>query len=120
MRSFATGLNEAKLFRVLRLAVAQGLLAGSTDRGGVSRFRNNAISATLREDHPNCTRCALHFQSIECRLVLPNARHEHMKTSGCASSWQQVSGGPGCCPSASCTFSSSLCHIMLPHMVSCG
>jgi hypothetical protein len=52
----AAGLNEAKLFRVLRLAVAQNLLAGSTDQLGVANFRNNGLSATLREDHPNCTR----------------------------------------------------------------
>lgn len=52
----AAGLDVAKLFRVLRLAVAQGLLAGATDQSGVPRFRNNGISATLLEDHPNCTR----------------------------------------------------------------
>jgi hypothetical protein len=33
-RRHAAGLDEAKLFRVLRLAVAQNLLAGSTDRSG--------------------------------------------------------------------------------------
>lgn len=41
---------------MLRVAVAQGLLGGSTDRRGVSKFWNNALSATLRQEHPNCMR----------------------------------------------------------------
>ena len=56
MRPAYAGVEEERLFRVLRLAVAQGVLGGGTDRNGVTRFRNNALSATLREDHPNSVR----------------------------------------------------------------
>jgi len=41
---------------VLRLAAKQGMLGGSSDGRGVMRFRNDALSTTLREDHPSCVR----------------------------------------------------------------
>jgi hypothetical protein len=48
--------SAAALWRVLRLAVAQGVLAGSAGAGGVVRFSNTAASATLRADHPSTVR----------------------------------------------------------------
>lgn len=44
------------LWRVLRLAEAQGVLAAQTNRAGITRFRNNALSATLRASHPASVR----------------------------------------------------------------
>jgi hypothetical protein len=48
--------SAAALWRVLRLAVAQGVLVGSADASGAVRFRNTAVSATLRSDHPSTVR----------------------------------------------------------------
>ena len=51
----AVGVRSAEnLYRVLRLAVRYDLLGGAVDsaRGKVT-FRNNALSAVLRSDHPN-------------------------------------------------------------------
>ena len=58
------GLDEDRLFRVLRAAVQLGVFAAAKERpsAGASadahiravRFRNNRLSVVLREDHPNC------------------------------------------------------------------
>jgi hypothetical protein len=77
---------------VLRLAVAQDLLGGGVDRSGVARFRNNAISATLREDHPNCTRCA---GSAIYRCVCPDASELMKVADGSAAGVLSA----GCCVS---------------------
>jgi len=56
------GVDAERLFRVLRAAVQLGVFAvAAAPRGGragaaprAPRFRNNRLSAVLREDHPNC------------------------------------------------------------------
>lgn len=46
--------NPDDLYRLLRLAVGLGFLGGFSDRAsGQVKFRNNRLSAVLREDHPN-------------------------------------------------------------------
>lgn len=53
-----TGLNSRRLYRVLRSAVQMGILTAIRPRhkGESPRFKNNRLSAVLREDHPNCLR----------------------------------------------------------------
>lgn len=56
------GVDAERLFRVLRAAVQLGVFAvDAAPRSGragaparAPRFRNNRLSAVLREDHPNC------------------------------------------------------------------
>lgn len=60
------GVDADRLYRLLRAAVQLGVFAaaggGRGGGGGTDaqlrsvRFRNNRLSAVLREDHPNCIR----------------------------------------------------------------
>jgi hypothetical protein len=51
--------NPDNLYRVLRLAVRYELLGGAVDKArGKVTFRNNALSAVLRSDHPNTVQYA--------------------------------------------------------------
>lgn len=62
MRRAHAGVDAERLYRVLRAAVQLGIFAVSVPPRGASaephlrsvQFRNNRLSAVLREDHPNC------------------------------------------------------------------
>ena len=47
------GVDADRLYRLLRAAVQLGVFGAKPSELGV-RFRNNRLSAVLREDHPNC------------------------------------------------------------------
>lgn len=44
-------LNQDRLYRVLRTAVNFGVFAEVREKGQPLRYRNNRLSAVLREDH---------------------------------------------------------------------
>ena len=52
------GVDSGRLYRVLRSAVQMGVFAAVPPKGDdiETRFKNNRLSACLREDHPNCLR----------------------------------------------------------------
>ena len=57
-----TGVKAGQLYRVMRAAVQLGFFTASTGQGssGQPRFRNNTMSAVLREDHPNSMKHMVH------------------------------------------------------------
>ncbi|EIE23271.1 S-adenosyl-L-methionine-dependent methyltransferase [Coccomyxa subellipsoidea C-169] len=58
------GVEKKRLYRVMRSAIQMGVFAAikPKEAGGAVRFKNNRLSACLREDHPNCLRhMMLHF-----------------------------------------------------------
>ncbi len=65
--------NAESLFRVLRLAVHYGFVAGGDDKAtGKVVFWNNAVSSALREDHPNSVRCVARFPDL---VMLAHCAH---------------------------------------------
>lgn len=59
------GCKSEQLYRVMRAAVQLGIfkVARGADVHGRPRFQNNALSAVLREDHPNCLK---HMVGLSC------------------------------------------------------
>ncbi len=73
------GVDRKRLYRVMRSAIQMGVFAAikPKEAGGAVRFKNNRLSACLREDHPNCLRhmvgprCPSCFATSKCvTLVL--------------------------------------------------
>ncbi|KAK9835321.1 hypothetical protein WJX81_001718 [Elliptochloris bilobata] len=87
----ALGVDADRLYRVLRAAVQIGVFAASGGCRGVGagteaqlrtvRFRNNRLSAVLREDHPNC------IKDMVCHMMEDN------KPAWDALAWGVRSGG---------------------------
>ncbi|BDA50119.1 Acetylserotonin O-methyltransferase [Coccomyxa sp. Obi] len=65
------GLNSQRLYRVLRSAVQMGILTAirPKQKGEPPRFKNNRLSAVLREDHPNCLRQMILHQTDHNKLA---------------------------------------------------
>ncbi|BDA50265.1 3'-hydroxy-N-methyl-(S)-coclaurine 4'-O-methyltransferase [Coccomyxa sp. Obi] len=63
--AYSLGVDSGRLYRVLRSAVQMGVFSAIQPKGEdvEVRFKNNRLSACLREDHPNCLRhMMLHFK----------------------------------------------------------
>ncbi|KAK9815541.1 hypothetical protein WJX72_005411 [[Myrmecia] bisecta] len=55
-----------KMFRLMRAAVGLGIFAGDASAlEGPVRFRNNRLSAVLREDHPNTVKWMLSVTAVD-------------------------------------------------------
>ena len=71
--------RENDVYRLLRELVNIGFFEAAPAKAGEPvAFRNNALSATLRSDHPNCVRHMVYLrrgldEHLLCRLMYPSA-----------------------------------------------
>ena len=86
-------MDADRLYRLLRAAVQLGVFAaaggGRGGGGGTDaqlrgvRFRNNRLSAVLREDHPNCIRDMVGstINDFHATTVVKSKRHHKVEGS---------------------------------------
>ena len=72
-RPCTAGADPERLYRLMRFATVHGLFKASRRlRQGygpeTTKFSNNALSACLREDHPNCQKHAVSALTLSCKL----------------------------------------------------